>query len=438
MLQIIPKYAHFLAKAKKSTEIATKICIYVKKNVTLQAKLYFMLKRVIIKNFFSFAGETTIELKDGVNLLLGINGSGKTSFIRALKLLYEGVAGEGFEPQINAWGGYSSIVNANGDNKPECISLTYVFDYIKVKEIIPNSPFANDIVYKITLFPYGSTSYSISESLYVVNNKKFSYISFRNGKGYISMRTEEGEIVKKDTFTETDISSKELVLRQISNPQRYQPSHTIRKCIENLSIYSTFDLRPLRRPTDYNQGERLIASGHNLSYLLNNLKNQHSIEFDKIEELMKDVNPNYKSIDFSLLGSQIYLSIREKNIKHAIDALHMSDGTLRFLLLLSIFCNPNRGYIIGIDEPESGLHPDMIKSVAKMIKQAAKDTQIIIATHSPLLLNQFTLDDILVFDKDKDNHTVVSTPTETDFEDWEGAYLPGQMWLYGVLGGKRW
>lgn len=399
-----------------------------------------MLKRVTIKNFFSFAGETTIELKDGVNLLLGINGSGKTSFIRALKLLYEGVAGDGFEQLINAWGGYSAIVNANGDNKPECISLTYVFDFVKIREIIPNSPFVNDVIYTITLFPYGSTSYSLCESLYSFNNNNqtLTYISFRNGKGYISMRTEDGKIVKKDKFDETDVSSKELVLKQISNPQRYHPSHTIRKCIERLSVYSTFDLRPLRRPTDYNQGERLIPSGFNLPYLLNNIKNQHSIEFDKIEELMRDVNPNYRSIDFSLLGSQIYLSIREKNIKHTIDALHMSDGTLRFLLLLSIFCNPNRGNLIGLDEPEVGLHPDMIKSVAQMIKQAATSTQLILATHSPLLLNQFTLDDILVFDKDKENHTIVNMPIESDFEDWEGPLLPGQMWLYGVLGGKRW
>ena len=403
----------------------------------MQAKLCTMLKRVIIKNFFSFAGETSVELKEGVNLLLGINGSGKTSFIRALKLLYEGVVCDGLEPLINSWGGYSTIVNANGDNKAECISISYVFDALKIKELITNSPFTNDVVYTITLFPFGSTSYSLCESLYAVNNRRLSYIYFRNGDGYVSMRTEDGQIVQ-DNYKGEDISSKELVLRQISNPQRYQPSHTIRKCIENLSVYSTFDLRPLRRPTDYNQGKRLVASGNNLPYLLNNLKNQHSFDFEKIEELMKDVNPNYKSIDFSLLGSQIYLSIREKNIGHTIDALHMSDGTLRFLLLLSIFCNPNRGYIIGMDEPETGLHPDMIKSVANILKQAAKSTQLILATHSPLLLNQFALDDILVFDKDKENHTIVNTPKETDFEDWEGAFLPGQMWLYGVLGGKRW
>ena len=93
-------------------------------------------------------------------------------------------------------------------------------------EFIPNSPFAKDVVYTITLFPFGSTSYSLCESLYAVNNKKFSYIYFRNGDGYVSMRTEDGQIVQ-DNYKGEDISSKELVLRQISNPQRYQPSPSV-------------------------------------------------------------------------------------------------------------------------------------------------------------------------------------------------------------------
>jgi predicted ATPase len=125
-------------------------------------------------------------------------------------------------------------------------------------------------------------------------------------------------------------------------------------------------------------------------------------------------------------------------MNRAIGALHISDGTLRFLLLESIFYNPQRGNIVAIDEPERGLHPDMIRSVAEMIKYAANSTQIIVATHSPHLLNQFELDDVLVFEKDEDNSTIVKSISEDDFSDWEGDYLPGQMWLLGQIGGKRW
>jgi predicted ATPase len=118
---------------------------------------------------------------------------------------------------------------------------------------------------------------------------------------------------------------------------------------------------------------------------------------------------------------------------------HISDGTLRFLLLLSIFYNPNRGKLICIDEPEIGLHPDMIRTIAEGIKYAAQNgTQMIIATHSPLLLNAFDLEDILIFEKDNNNFTIISRKSEEDCKDMEGELLVGQMWLNGQIGGVRW
>jgi predicted ATPase len=73
------------------------------------------------------------------------------------------------------------------------------------------------------------------------------------------------------------------------------------------------------------------------------------------------------------------------------------------------------------------------------LKTASRDnTQLIIATHSPLLLNLFELDEILIFEKDDTNQTVVSIRTEDDFEDWNEDFLVGQLWLRGLIGGKRW
>ena len=119
--------------------------------------------------------------------------------------------------------------------------------------------------------------------------------------------------------------------------------------------------------------------------------------------------------------------------------LHISDGTLRFLLLLSILYNPDRGTLVCLDEPEIGLHPDMINTIAEGIKYAAQTgTQMFIATHSPLLLNAFDLEDILIFEKDENNKSIVKTKSEEDFADWQGKFLAGQMWLRGQLGGTRW
>ena len=397
-----------------------------------------MIKKVIIQDFFSFKGKNEIELKSGINILLGINGSGKTSFLNAFKLLYEGVSGIGFEALFqNQWGGFYQVVNVNKRQAPY-IQLTYVFDHKALKKINPSSPFDTDVHYRISVSPSG-TSYSIRESLCTQSKgekaKQFKYLDFKNGNGKLSIR--ENRNIVFENYKEGEVSGQELVLRQITDPLRYLPTHTIKKAIDSMSIYSYFDTGLLRQPTNEYAGLKLKKTGDNLTSLFSYLKNNRTLIYDKIEKNLSKVNSAYKSIEFTPYGAQLYLSLKEKDLDKTIGALHLSDGTLRYLLLMAIFCNPNRGLFIGIDEPECGLHPDMIKSICDMIKEA-EDSQMIIATHSPLFLNHFELDNILVFEKNEQNETNVNRFNDDDFPNWEGEFLIGQMWLRGQIGGKRW
>lgn len=400
-----------------------------------------MIKELIIRDFFSFKGEHKIELNQGVNILVGVNGSGKTSLLNAITLLYEGISGVGLSALFRQWGTYNAIINACGEDKPDCFSITYVFDAEALKKIVPASPFKKDVYYTITVFPIGDgTNYSLCETLYsedCKNRKRsFSYLEFRNGIGQISVRTKSGIEVEK--YDSGMLSAQELVLRQVTDPQRYLPSFVVREAINSIAGYSKFNFDKVRQPAEANDIKRLISTGENLSQLLSYLNNNYSFQYEKIRECLSDINPNFIGIGYNVFGSRLYLSLREKNLSHAIDALHMSDGTLKYLLLLSIFHNPERGLFIGIDEPESCLHPDMIRSVAKMMKNAAKTSQIIVATHSALLLNAFELDDILVFEKNSQNETLIKRYSEEDFADYECDILPGQLWLNGEIGGKRW
>lgn len=400
-----------------------------------------MIKELIIRDFFSFKGEHTIELNTGVNILVGVNGSGKTSFLNAITMLYEGIAGGGLSSLFRQWGSYNAIVNACGELKPDCFSVTYVFDADVLRKVVSASPFKKDVYYKITVFPIGDgTNYTLCETLYSEDNKgkkkTFSYLEFRNGIGQISVRTKSGIEVEK--YDGGMLSAQELVLRQITDPQRYLPSFVVREAISAIAGYSKFNFDKVRQPADANDVKRLISTGENLSHLLSNLNNNYTFQYEKIRECLSDINPHFTGIGYNVFGSRLYLSLREKNLSHAIDALHMSDGTLKYLLLLSIFYNPQRGTLVYIDEPESCLHPDMIRSVAKMMKTAAKTSQIIVATHSALLLNAFELDDILVFEKNNKNETQIIRYSEDEFEDRGGELLPGQLWLNGEIGGKRW
>lgn len=405
-----------------------------------------MIKKIIIQDFFSFKGINEISLNPGLNVLLGINGSGKTTFLNAFKLLYEGVAGGGFERLFQAkWGGYHSVVNANQEETPECIKITYVFDKIQVAKLTGKKCFKNDPYYEITIRPVGATSYSLEEKLYSANSKNhdspFVYLEVHQGVGKLSVWHSNGIRNEFQKFHDGDMSSHELALRQISDPRRYLPMHSLKTVIASMALYESFNTSsdsPLRRPSNGDSAMRLYPNGENLIQLLSNLKTSYTRDYDKIERQLNSVNPHFQSFDFSPYAAQIYLSVKEDNMSHTIGMQHLSDGTIRYMLLLAILMNPNSGALIGTDEPEGRLHPDMINSVAKLLIKKSQESQLIVATHSPLLLNAFTLEDVLVFEKDECNASQIKRYYESDFEHYEGNILPGMLWLRGEIGGKRW
>lgn len=403
-----------------------------------------MIKSVTIKNFFSFKGENKIDINQGINILLGINGSGKTSFINAFRLLYEGVCGIGFEKLFQTeWGGFKEVVNANTEEIPNYIELSYVFNFVKLKDITPKSPFETDVTYSVIVRPLGETGYTLEERLYapVASNPRrtFVYLDFKNERGTLSVHRHDGKIIRERFAGVT--SGQELILRQISDPRRYLPSHVIRMAISQMALYDTFDTSShsvIRDPAISNSELRLNHDGSNLTALLHNLTTQDSFSFDRIESQLNNINRFFKGFHFQPFGSRIYLTLLERNMRHGIGMKFISDGTLRYIILLSILLNKQGGQFVGLDEPEGRLHPDMIHSIAEMIKMVSQNRQLIVATHSPLLLNDFELEDILIFEKNEENSTIVKRYSEEEFPQYEGTLLPGQLWLNGEIGGKRW
>lgn len=375
-----------------------------------------MINKITVQNFFSFGAEQTIELNADTNILVGINGTGKSNFIKAIRLLQEGIKGNFEKLFSHKWGGFSGSCNFIHPDA-EKIKISYCFDKLGIDKATNHTwDSKNDITYKIIIKKIGLTDYSISEEVFNDNTK----------------------IVIKYSH---NISPKELpiiALSELTNPKLY----FIKIAIERISIYDYFDVAfggEIRKLSPYYSENKLLSDGKNLTALLSYFSSSSIKVYERVIEEIKNVNSNFKELAFMTYPGKTLLSLKEKNLDSAITIEHISDGTLRYLLLLSIFYNPNRGSVVCIDEPEAGLHPDMINGIAKGIKYAAQNgTQMIIATHSPLLLNAFELEDLKIFEKDKDNQTVVKTVSEEDFPDWEGEFLTGQMWLRGELGGVRW
>lgn len=395
-----------------------------------------MLKRITLENFFSFGEPTTIELNPGVNLLVGINGSGKSNFLKAIRLLHEAVAGKGLENLLlKEWGGLDEVTNLSGGRSSQ-IKLIYEFEstaykfhtYELVIKTFSNLEYIFDEI--LTTSYYKENDGADVKLIDVTGGNRFKDIA---GKIRLNEDSLTGLSSKNNNF-----DSAELVLRQ-TKVNDWGISYLF-EYINNINLYHHFDLSngsKIRQANNFGVEEYLLPNGENLNTIIQKIKNNHSLEYENIEQLLKDINPNFKDISFNLFGSKSYLLLREKNLSKAISIEHISDGTLYYLLLLAIFYNPNKGACICIDEPETGLHPDMINTIAESIKYAS-GTQFFIATHSPLLLNAFDLDDVLIFEKDKKNQTQVVVKLEEDFPDWNDDYLIGQLWLNGQLGGKRW
>jgi len=122
-----------------------------------------------------------------------------------------------------------------------------------------------------------------------------------------------------------------------------------------------------------------------------------------------------------------------------VPATRLSDGTLRYLCLLAVLCHPNPPPLICIEEPELGLHPDVLPTLAELLKEAATRTQLIVTTHSDVLVDAMTDQPQVVFIAEKHlSGTQIKHLDPDKLKPWLEKYRLGQLWTRGELGGTRW
>jgi predicted ATPase len=133
----------------------------------------------------------------------------------------------------------------------------------------------------------------------------------------------------------------------------------------------------------------------------------------------------------------IRLAWRHKNSDQYFGAAALSDGSLRFIVLATLFLQPDefRPSVILVDEPELGLHPYAITLLASLIKQASLKTQVILSTQSALLLDHFQPEDVLIADR-VGASTRLARLEAKPLEEWLEDYSLGQLWEKNELGGR--
>ena len=213
--------------------------------------------------------------------------------------------------------------------------------------------------------------------------------------------------------------------------------HLLRGCavyqFHDTSASSNFKIR-----WDAEDNNLLRTHGGNLPAVLNRLEQEDIRRFDLITRHIRRVLPVFDRFQIEESSGKVLLRWKAIGMDKTIGAHLTSDGSLRFFALVTLLNLPPDMLpnVLLLDEPELGLHPVAITLIGGMIKALAVDKQIIVATQSPLLVDAFDLDEIVVVDL-QDGRTVFRRHDAGEYQRWlDESFTPGELWQKNIIGGR--
>ncbi|WP_187288170.1 AAA family ATPase [Saprospira grandis] len=178
----------------------------------------------------------------------------------------------------------------------------------------------------------------------------------------------------------------------------------------------------------------LYSEGENISAFLYHIHENHKKVYNRIVKTIQSIAPFFADFYFNPNPNNY---IRLQWISKFSDTIYgpndLSDGTIRFIALTTLFLQPEPPSSIIIDEPELGLHPFAIAKLAGMIKSAAaRDIQVILATQSSDLVNHFLPEDIITVDL-VNGESQFNRLDSQELERWLEDYGLGELWQRNIL-----
>jgi predicted ATPase len=194
----------------------------------------------------------------------------------------------------------------------------------------------------------------------------------------------------------------------------------------------------VKQTGDVDDNLHLRIDASNLAAFLYRLQLHHPGHFQNIQETIQQIAPFFESFRLApsrLNPDKIRLEWKEKGSETYFNAHALSDGTLRFICLATLLLQPMMPAVILLDEPELGLHPAAISLLADLLSSAAQRTQVLVATQSVTLVNQFTPESVWVVERDA-RHSVFKHLESADMSAWLEDYSLGELWEKNIIGGR--
>ena len=362
------------------------------------------LDTISVKGFKSIASIEKLKL-GAINVVIGPNGSGKSNFIGVFSFLHAIREGHLQDYVIKA-GGADKVLHF-GSKVTKTLQIRVSFRDERNQYQIDLQPTDAD-----ELVP-------ASEVVYFWDKVQHPTKPFSEGIPRIGK--EAGISAQKSTRIASHVRD---------HLDRWRLYH----------FHDTSAASPMKKTADVNDNRYLRPDASNLSAFLYYLREKHETSYSLIRRTVQRVAPFFDDFQLEpqkLNPEKIRLEWRHKGSEAYFDAPALSDGTLRFIALATLFLQPesHRPSVILVDEPELGLHPYAITLLASLIKQASVKTQVIISTQSPFLLDHFQPEDVLVADR-VDGGTQFTRLDPAKLDSWLQDYSLGQLWEKNELGGR--
>ncbi len=360
------------------------------------------IKKITIKGFKSIRDLDELELSN-LNALIGANGVGKSNFVSYFKML-----GEMMDQRLQVWtkkqGGADRI-------------LTYG---VKITPRLETLVEFGENGYKFSLEPTAEDGFTFADESFIYQGIKTPC------KLVLSSGKSESMLLKKN--------SEESLVKVPEN------------CYSSISSWKVFhfhdtsDTAGVKRLCSLHDNAYLRSDASNLAAFLYLLREKYPDLYQKIRKTVRLAIPFFD--DFVLRPQalpsgeeQIRLLWKQLDSDYPFWPSQLSDGSIRFICLATALLQPNPPSTIVIDEPELGLHPYAITLLGALMRSNSQRMQIIVSTQSVPLLNQFSIDDLIVVERE-DDASVFKRLNEADFKEWLEDYSIGELWEKNVLGGR--
>lgn len=386
-----------------------------------------LIKAIRLNNFLSF-GESSETIPLGpLNVIIGPNGSGKSNLLESIELLRS--APEQLLKPIREGGGVPDWLWKGAKGIPTA-SLDIV---------VAGPQKSYNLRYRLSFTAVSQRFEIVDEQIENElpdegHPQPYFYYHFNNGRPALNVKG------TKRALQHEDVDLEKSILSQRRDPDQYPEITYLAQTFSKIRLYREWSFGRYTAPRLPQRADlpndMLEPDASNLGLVLNRLRREPAVK-QRLLAALRALYDGIDDYDVQIEGGTVQVFFHEGQF--TVPATRLSDGTLRYLCLLAILCHPNPPPLICIEEPELGLHPDVLPTLAELLKEASTRTQLIVTTHSDVLVDAMSdqAEAVLVAEK-HDTGTVLTRLNPETLKPWLDKYRLGQLWTRGEIGGTRW